>query len=141
MDTTSEFKVALLTAGRDRPYAFGMAKALIAKGLPLDIIGGDDLDCAEWHSTPHVRYLNLRGDMREDANLPKKIARVLIYYVRLVLYAATASPKIFHILWNNKFEGFDRVILMMYYKLLRKKILLTIHNVNARTRDSKDTLF
>jgi D-inositol-3-phosphate glycosyltransferase len=141
VDVTSELKVALLTAGRDRPYAFGMATALMAKGLSLDIVGGDDLDCPEWNGPPHVRFLNLRGDMREDASLPKKIARVLTYYVRLLFYAATAKPKIFHILWNNKFEAFDRVPLMLYYKLLGKKTLLTVHNVNARARDSNDTWF
>src|SRR5437899_4843314 len=139
MGVSSELKVALLTGGGDRPYVFGMANALMAKGLSLDIVGGDDLDCSEWHGTRHVRFLNLRGDMREDARLPKKISRVLIYYVRLLIYAATARQKIFHILWNNKFETFDRVPLMLYYKLLGKKTLLTVHNVNARTRDSNDT--
>ncbi|MDZ4854908.1 MAG: glycosyltransferase family 4 protein [Nitrospirota bacterium] len=141
VNVPSELKVALLTAGRDRPYAFGMATALMAKGLSLDIIGGDDLDCSEWQGATHVRFLNLRGDMREDASLPKKISRVLIYYVRLIFYAATAEPKIFHILWNNKFETFDRVPLILYYKILGKKTLLTVHNVNSRTRDSNDTWF
>ena len=31
-----------------------------------------------------------------------------MYYGRLIRYAATAEPKSFHILWNNKFEYFDR---------------------------------
>jgi len=113
----------------------------MAKGISLDVIGGDDLDCPEWHSTSHIRFLNLRGDMREDASLPKKISRILIYYVRLIVYASSAGPRIFHILWNNKFETFDRVLLMLYYKFLGKKIVLTVHNVNARTRDANDTLF
>lgn len=137
----SEIRVALLTAGRDTHYAYGVATALIAKGLCLDVIGGDDLDSLEWHGKPLVKFLNLRGDMREDASLPRKISRILIYYVRLILYAAAARPKLFHILWNNKFEAFDRVPLMLYYKLLGKKTLLTVHNVNARTRDSNDTWF
>src|SRR5215472_5581449 len=112
----SELPVALLTAGRDRPYAFGMATALMAKGISLDVIGGDELDCPEWHGIPQMRFLNLRGGMSESARLPKKILRVLVYYVRLVLYAATAKPKIFHILWNNKLETLDRVPLTLYYK-------------------------
>src|SRR6267143_1858818 len=141
VDVKSEIRVALFTAGRDTHYAYGVATALIAKGLSLDIIGGDNLESPEWHGKPFVRFLNLRGDMREDASLPKKISRVLIYYIRLILYAATAEPNIFHILWNNKFEAFDRVPLMFYYKLLGKKTVLTVHNVNARTRDSNDTWF
>ena len=62
-----------------------------------------------------------------------------MYYARLIRYAATAKPRIFHILWNNKFESFDRTLLMLYYKVLGKKIVLTVHNVNAGRRDSKDT--
>lgn len=141
VDMVSELKVTLLTAGRDRPYAFGMATALMSKGLSLDIIGGDDLDSPRWHGTPHVRFLNMRGDLGENASIAEKVSRVLIYYVRLLVYAATAKSKIFHILWNNKFEVFDRVPLMLYYKLLGKKTLLTVHNVNARARDSNDTSF
>lgn len=134
-----EGRVALLTAGRDTHYAYGIATALIAKGLCLDIIGGDDLDSPEWHGKPSVRFLNLRGSMREDASLPRKMFRVLLYYGRLLAYVVTAKPSCFHILWNNKFETFDRVPLMLFYKILGKKILLTVHNVNAGTRDSNDT--
>ena len=54
-----------------------------------------------------------------------------LYYAKLIRYAATAEPRIFHILWNNKFEYFDRTLLMLYYRLLGKKIVLTAHNVNA----------
>src|SRR5439155_29040 len=53
---------------------------------------------------------------------------------------ATASPRIFHILWNNKFELFDRTVLMLYYKLRGKKIVLTAHNVNAGRRDARDSM-
>ncbi|OLE29720.1 MAG: hypothetical protein AUI36_30435 [Cyanobacteria bacterium 13_1_40CM_2_61_4] len=65
---------------------------------------------------------------------------MFIYYARLVRYAWSARPEIFHILWNNKFEFFDRTLLMLYYKLQRKKIAFTAHNVNAGTRDSNDSL-
>ena len=47
--------------------------------------------------------------------------------------------KVFHILWNNKFAIFDRTFLTLYYKLLRKRIVLTAHNVNIGKRDGKDT--
>ncbi|MBV8376064.1 MAG: glycosyltransferase family 4 protein, partial [Verrucomicrobia bacterium] len=49
-------------------------------------------------------------------------------------------PPIFHILWNNKFELIDRILLMLYYRLLGKKIAFTAHNVNAAQRDSRDNL-
>ena len=88
---------------------------------------------------PGVNFLNLRGNQRPEAGLVSKILRVLTYYARLIRYAATAEPEIFHILWNNKFEFFDRTLLMLYYKALGKKMILTAHNVNAGKRDSEDT--
>jgi glycosyltransferase involved in cell wall biosynthesis len=56
-----------------------------------------------------------------------------------VSYAATAQPKLFHVLWNNKFELFDRTLLMLYYKLLGKHVVFTAHNVNAGKRDQNDS--
>jgi glycosyltransferase involved in cell wall biosynthesis len=138
-DAGREIAVALLTGGGDRPYAFGLATELIAKGAALDLIASDELDCPDFHGVPGVNFLNLRGDQRSDANLVKKMTRVLLYYAKLIRYAATAEPKIFHILWNNKFLFFDRTLLTLYYKLLGKKIVLTLHNVNAGRRDSTDS--
>jgi D-inositol-3-phosphate glycosyltransferase len=135
-----ETSVALLTGGADKPYAFGLATALISKGMVMDLIGNDDLDCPDFHGRPGVTFLNLRGGQQSDASFLRKASRVLIYYAKLIRYAATAEPRIFHILWNNKFECFDRTLLMFYYKLLKKKIVLTLHNVNAGRRDCKDTL-
>jgi D-inositol-3-phosphate glycosyltransferase len=131
--------VALLTGGGDRPYAFGLATSLMSKGVALDLIGSDELDSPEFHGRPGITFLNLRGDQNPNASFVKKAFRVLIYYGRLIRYAATAKPRIFHILWNNKFEFFDRTLVMLYYKFLRKKIVLTLHNVNSGRRDSRDT--
>jgi D-inositol-3-phosphate glycosyltransferase len=133
-------EAAVLTGGADKPYAFGLAKALMAEGVPFDLIGNDDLDCAEFRNQPNLKFLNLRGDQRSNARYLAKATRVLRYYRRLILYVLSSKPKLFHILWNNKFEYFDRTVLMLAYRLLGKKIVLTLHNVNARRRDGGDSL-
>jgi len=135
----SELEVGLLTGGQDPHYVFGLAMALIAQGVGLDVIGSDLVDCREMHITPRLRFLNLHGSMQE-ASVGIKIKRILLSYARLIQYATKDKPKIFHILWNNKFEFFDRTLLLLYYKLLGKKIILTAHNVNAGRRDAKDSL-
>jgi D-inositol-3-phosphate glycosyltransferase len=137
--TAGEIAVALLTGGGDRPYAFGLAMELISKGVALDLIGSDELDCPEFHNKRGVNFLNLRGDQQPNASFPAKVSRVLRYYAKLIRYASTSKPRIFHILWNNKFELFDRTLLMLYYRFLGKKIVLTVHNVNAGRRDSRDS--
>ncbi len=136
-----EIKVTLLTGGGDKPYAFGLATALLAKGIAMDLIGSDELDCPEFHGKLGMTFLNLRGDQRPNASFARKVYRVAVYYARLIQYASRAKPGIFHILWNNKFESFDRTLLMLYYKWLGKSIVLTAHNVNSGRRDSNDTRF
>jgi D-inositol-3-phosphate glycosyltransferase len=135
----STLRIALLTGGGDKPYALGMAAALTSVGLHVDFIGSDDLSVPELLSNDRVKFLNLRGDQSEHASLMAKGLRVLSYYTRLIVYAATAPPKLFHILWNNKFQLFDRTLLMVYYKLLGKRVVFTAHNVNAGKRDQNDS--
>jgi glycosyltransferase involved in cell wall biosynthesis len=132
-------KAALLTGGGDRHYAFGLAMGLVSRGVTLDLIGGDEVDSPEMRTTRNLNYYNLRQNGQRNAGYVAKIWRVLSYYGRLIRYAATAKPEVFHILWNNKFESFDRTLLMLYYRMLGKKIVLTAHNVNAGVRDATDT--
>src|SRR5436309_3737820 len=131
--------IALLTGGGDKPYALGLAAALTSQGIFVDFIGSDDLSVPDVLNDSRVNFLNLRGNQRPDASPFSKARRVLKYYIHLISYAATAQPKLFHLLWNNKFELFDRTLLMLYYRMLGKKIILTVHNVNARKRDSNDS--
>jgi len=133
-------EVGLLTGGQDRHYAFGLAMALTSRGVAVDVIGSDEVDSAEFHRVPGLRFHNLRGSQRRDVGLVAKVWRVSLYYARLIRYAATATPKVLHILWNNRLEFFDRTLLMLYYKALGKKITLTAHNVNQGKRDASDTL-
>jgi hypothetical protein len=61
-----------------------------------------------------VNLLNFRGNQSENASAMRKTGRVLTYYMRLIRYAAVSEAAVFHVLWNNRFEGFDRTILTLY---------------------------
>jgi len=131
--------VCLLTGGVDRPYVYGLTDTLSSMGISIDLIGSDELDEPDLRSMAGVNFLNLRGDQRPNAGIAAKVFRVSVYYSKLIAYAASSQSKIFHILWNNRFETFDRTFLMLYYKLLGKRVVLTAHNVNKRRRDSRDS--
>lgn len=133
-----EINVALLTGNGESHYCFSLALALAAKGVRTELVGGTLHDRPEIHRTPGLRFINLfESDQRSIAG---KIRRVLRSYVRLVKYAAVAKPAILHILWDYKVPLVDRTLLMLYYKLLGKRIAYTAHNVNAARRDNKDSL-
>jgi glycosyltransferase involved in cell wall biosynthesis len=135
----NDTRISLLTGCRDKPYALGLATALAAAGMKVDFVGGNELDSPELRGNPQINFLNLRGDQSVDVGLVQKMARVLVYYFRLIVYAAGTKQKIIHILWNNKFEVFDRTALMLFYKLLGKRITFTAHNVNIGKRDGHDS--
>jgi D-inositol-3-phosphate glycosyltransferase len=133
-------RIGLLTGCQDRPYVFGLAMALASRNVPLDVVGNEEVDGPEMHATPNLRFLNVRESRRRKASPAKKVLELLAYYLRIIRYAMQTDSKILHILWNNKFEFFDRTVLMQYYKMHGKKIALTAHNVNQARRDSKDSL-
>lgn len=135
-----DLEVTLLTGGGDRPYAVGLALSLLAEGVFVDFIGSDDLRVPAILEQPRLNFLNLRGDQRSDVPWLQKVFRVWAYYVRLLRYAAGARPKIFHILWNNKLEFLDRTFLLLYYRCMGRRIVLTVHNVNMKARDGNDGL-
>jgi len=134
-----ELSVALLTGCQDRSYAFGLAMVLSSMGIQVDIIGNDRVDSPEFHMTPNLSFFDLGGIRQYEARFSKKSVQLLAYYARLLRYVASAQPKLLHILWNSKLEYFDRTLFMVYCKLLGKRIVLTVHNVNRGKRDATDS--
>jgi len=133
-------EAALLTGCQDSSYAFGLATALSVRGVHVDIIGNDRVDCPEFHGNPNLTFFNLGGIQRPEASFSTKLFQVLLYYMRLIRYLTLGKPKLIHILWNSKFEYFDRTLLMLYCRLLGKRVALTAHNVNRAKRDQNDSL-
>ena len=132
-------RVGLLTGGFDQPYAYGLSIALANHGVRLQVIGSDEVDSPEMHSSDGIEFLNWQQGWRRDVSVLHKITRLLGFYLRLAMYAARTKSRIFHILWNNKFVYFDRTLLMVYFRMLGKRITLTAHNVNTAKRDRRDS--
>ncbi len=131
-------EMALLTGCQDRHYAFGLAMALASKGVFLDIIGSDEIDSPELHSAPNLHFLNFREGQSDNANFVQKVWKLLVYYAKLIRYAARSRPKMVHILWNYKLELFDRTRSHAVLQGLgKKRLYFTAHNVNQARRDSK----
>lgn len=135
-----DLEVALLTGGWDRPYVFGLTTALAKDGIAVDLIAGDDLAAEDFPDATALTVFRFKKTQKPGTGLAARVLRVLSYYLRLVGYAWNARPEIFHIIWNNGYDTFDRIVLMLYYRMLGKRVVLTAHNVNAGRRDASDTL-
>ena len=132
--------VALITGGVDRHYAGALAKAIASSGIAIDVVGSTDMSSCEMCGMSNVRLLPLYGTYRPEQSVLQKLLTYLAVYARLIRYAAASPAPIFHVLWDFKFSYFDRTLLLLYYKLLGKKVLFTAHNVNKAERDGTDTL-
>lgn len=136
---TVPLQIALFTGGGDKPYALGLATALSTQGIALDFIGSDDLDLPAFRAIPRLTFLNLRGNQSPSAPPTQKVFRVVRCYARIFRYALTSQAPVFHILWNNRFEWFDRTLLMLFYRATGRRLVLTVHNVNTSQRDGTDS--
>jgi D-inositol-3-phosphate glycosyltransferase len=129
-------RVAVLTGGQDPPYARGLLRELVARGVDVVCVGNDELADCRFVGSGHLEFHNLVGG-QEPTNMIGKIWRVLSYYGRMIVFAAQTDAKLFHILWFRKFPVFERTLLNAYFKLLGKKLIFTAHNVNDHARDGR----
>jgi len=132
--------VALFTGGIDKHYACALGKALASSGIALDVIANTEMDSCEMCGFANIKFLALYATHQPGQRLFRKLLSFITVYLRLIWYAVSASPQTFHILWEYKFPLFDRTFLLLYYKLLGKKIVFTAHNVNRAERDGVDSL-
>jgi D-inositol-3-phosphate glycosyltransferase len=133
-------RIALLTGGGEKHYQLGLLSGLLSVGLEVELVGNDAMAQHELIKSARVHFYNLRGSQDPDSPMAEKVIRIVRYYLKLVKYAATTKCRIFHIQWDNKFYLLDRTVLSLYYKILGKKVVVTVHNTNAGVRDRNDTV-
>ncbi len=133
-------RVSILNAGGPTDYLYGLASGLSGiDSLHIDVIDGE-ASIGVLDTLPNVTLYNLRGDNLSRQSLPVKIFRILRYYFRLLWYAAITDAQVFHIQWDNSIFLFDRTLLLLYYKLLGKKLVYTAHNVDKEERDERSNV-
>jgi D-inositol-3-phosphate glycosyltransferase len=125
-----------LTGGQDPPYAQGLLRQLLARGVDVACVGSDELAGYRPGGSGSLEFHNLVGS-QAPTGLMGKIWRVLRYYGRLLVFAARTDAELFHILWFRRFPRFEGTLLNVYFKLLGKKLMFTAHNVDDQARDGK----
>jgi len=131
--------VALLTGGSSDGYQVGLVSGLLDSGVEIECVGGDGLSVHPIFTRKGVKFFNLRGSTDSNASFSQKAWRIIRYYVRLMAYSSRTRCRLFHIQWENRFVFLDRTLLIMYYKILGKRLVLTAHNVNGEAREGRDS--
>ena len=127
--------MSLLTGGGDRPYALAWRRSSCPEVRRLTLLAATSLTVQ--NSMP-IGTLSFEPPGRSI--LKCRVPRQGETSVLVLCQACTLRPgpnREFFIFWNNKFEVFDRTLLMLYYRILGKRIVLTVHNVNGKKRDGR----
>jgi glycosyltransferase involved in cell wall biosynthesis len=122
--------ISLLTGGGEKHYQLGLISGLAKQDIIIEVIGSDKMAGSEELNKRNIRFINLRGDQNYNSNLFEKTLRIVKYYLKLFSYAARTDSKLFHIQWLNKFDFFDRTLLTLFYKIMGKKLVFTVHDVD-----------
>src|SRR4030066_1837034 len=134
-------KLSFLTGrGGDGHYHLGLLSGLINKPIKIDVIGSNVLMKSNILKNANINFLNYLGDRSPNVPIWEKTSSILMYYYYLIKYTIKTDSKIYHIQWMNKFIYFDRTILILFYKLFGKKIILTAHNIDEKERDGKNNI-
>lgn len=134
-------KITLINASGNTDYLFGLVSGLNKLNkLSIELIDSDRSK-GLFNNYKNIININLRGDYNPNVFFINKLIRVIKYYIKLINYSLKTESSVFHIQWLNKFYFIDRTILLIYYKILGKKVLFTAHNVDDYGRiGQKSTL-
>jgi glycosyltransferase involved in cell wall biosynthesis len=134
-------QVSILNAGGPTDYLYGLVTGVtLQPDIQIEVVDGDASQTL-FSNFPRVRHFNLRGDNRSPQSLFTKVIRILVYYARLIIYAARTHSQVFHIQWDNSFLLFDRTLLLLYYKMCGKTIVYTAHNISKEARNGNETWY
>jgi len=120
-------------------YELGLLSGLVSMPLHMDVIGSNYVMHSHILQNKNITFLNYFGDRSPNVSIIKKAYRIIKYYFLIIRYTLKTDSNLFHIQSINKFEIFDRTVLMVYYKMFRKKIIFTAHNIDKGERDEKNT--
>lgn len=131
--------LTVFTGGGDWHYAIPLVCALSGPAMRIDVIGSREFETEQLLGASNVVLHNLHTANRPGDPLFAKIRRLIATYIGIFKYAARTDAKVFHILWLNRVI-LDRLVLVTYFKLLRRTLIFTAHNIDIEERDGRPSL-
>jgi D-inositol-3-phosphate glycosyltransferase len=122
-------------------YLYGLISGLhntpIRKIDILDI----DLSSPLFSEFDNVEFHKVYKYQQSDASIYSRLKNIISYYYLQFKHLVMVKPRIVHFQWLDRFYFLDRIILPAVARLFGHKVILTVHNVNARKRDNNDSLY
>lgn len=117
-------------------YIFGLVEGLSKCDIVVELIGSDRMKQLE-NKYKNINLINLRGSQDTNVKPFYKLIRIIKFYFLLMIYIFKTNSELIHIHWPNRFFYFDSTFLLLFYKIMGKKIVYTAHNIDQGMRDKK----
>jgi D-inositol-3-phosphate glycosyltransferase len=105
----------------------------------MQIIGCDELVNAPCVKRPNVEFVNFKGDHAQGRSLSYRLYWIIRYYCKTAVFIARSNARVVHIQWPYKLVFFDRTLFTLFFKVIGKRVLLTVHNVDQAARDDRQS--
>jgi len=121
----NRYKIFITAFGFQPDYIREIANAFAATGNNVILIGNNHQ--AKENYAENVNFINLRGNDTPNRNFIKKTSNLMLYYFNLIKIIIRYQIRIIY----DPSIGRPLLIILNYllYKLIGRKIILTVHNV------------
>jgi len=134
-----KLKVTVINSGGQGHYMIGFVNGLADNNVSVDVIDSEDTRDS-FVGIPNVRHYSFIKWSGFKQPIYKKIVRVLLYPFLLLFYLLFTNSDVIHMQWEGRqFKSFYRYFIPILCRVRRKKLVLTVHNVNAQCRDTGRT--
>jgi len=132
-------KVSIINGGGQAHYMIGFVSGLADNNISVDVIDSDETRDS-FAGTPNVRHYSFVKWSGFKQPKYKKFVRAMLYPFLLLIYLLFTNSDVIHMQWEGRqFKSFYRYYISMLCRLRRKKLVFTVHNVNAQLRDTGRT--
>lgn len=134
-------KVSVYNGAGQSDYLYGLVSGLSSS--PIDEIEILDINLAKplFKDFTKIKFHDVYRYQKKGTSIFKKGLNLLRFYSLQFTHLITRKKRIIHFQWLDRYYLIDRVLLPLFARAMRHKVVLTVHNVNARKRDNNDNLY
>lgn len=120
-------KVVILPHGMQSHYTIGFVNGLSDCGVSVDLVVSENIDSTLLR--PNIAGTDLGQNTSANISSLKKTIRFFSYHMRLISYVLKRRKNTIHVAGILRFEILMGIIEGVFFRLLCKKYLLTVHNI------------
>lgn len=133
--------VSVYNGAGQSDYLYGLISGLSA--TPVNKIKIFDIDLSKplFNNFQNVTFHDVYRYQGKNSSFLKKMMNLMRFYFLQARHLITSRKRIVHFQWLDRFYFADRVMLPLLGRIFGHRLILTVHNVNARKRDNNDSIF